>query len=63
MMRSVSLLAGMGRKKRREGFWWGNLERNKLRNISYYEMIMHVSGIGLFSGLRNYSWLVACNGS
>jgi hypothetical protein len=25
-------------------------------------MIMHGRGIGHFSGLRRYSWLVACNG-
>lgn len=63
MMKSVSILAVMGRKERHADFWWGNLEKNKLRNISSYGVIMHVSGIRLFSGLRRYSWLVACNGS
>jgi len=30
-------------------FWWGNLERNELRNLSSYGLILHVGGIGHFS--------------
>jgi hypothetical protein len=61
-MKSASRMAGMGKKERPAEFLWHNLERNKLRNISSYAMIMHGRGIGHFSGLRRYSWLVACNG-
>jgi hypothetical protein len=34
-MKSGSRLADMGRKERRAEFWWGNLERNTLRNLKF----------------------------
>jgi len=46
-------MAGMGKKERRAEFWWGNLERNKLRNLSSCGMIMHGRGIGLFFRLAS----------